>query len=383
MDGVNLQSLVKLISQSSGYISINQSTEELKTEGSTFLGKIVIWVRFKFNHNYKEATQTAKSKIKDLLLADQIYGKNFQKRINELDPQGSIFYKDKPLSARKVYRFINEVQQDVGERINRAQDWVGWYSAKAGTIASQESFDGRTKAMLAEKIKNERSLTAEDVDLKGLSDEVNQAAVHDGRAMVAIRSEMDADEHVDKTLSEVLDRRIVASRLKLQDELNKQLAVSGLADEAKQSIATEIADTTIATMDELKTRVNKEVLKQIGDEFDGLLQQVKSTHGFNEQLMQLPEVKEQLHATLAQQNQDEMLPVAQARKQATQLLNQWILSKQETIAALQSSQFAGMPNLLKKLVLHDPHIGKTQIESIQRDVEQTLEEIYRQRRRDL
>ena len=55
MDVINLQSLVQMIDRSHGYISLDRATEELRTEGTHFMGKVVTWVRFKFNREYREA----------------------------------------------------------------------------------------------------------------------------------------------------------------------------------------------------------------------------------------------------------------------------------------------------------------------------------------
>ena len=382
MDVINLQSLVRMIDHSHGYIGLDQATEELRTEGTHFIGKVVTWVRFKFNREYREAVLLARGKVKDLLSNDPLHGKDFKARINELDPQGSIFYKNKPLSARKVYRFISDVQQNVTEKIDRAQGFVDWYSGKVETQTSKESFNDRTDAMLREKIKDQRGISVEDVDLRDLSDEVNRQARDDTVAIKTVADRKDnkqeqyAQKHVDKTLSATLDRRISDARLKLQEKLHGYLEATGLDGEAKQSVATEIADTTIATTDELKTRVNAAIVERMGSEFEGLLAQVQEEHQFNERLMQLPEVQQQLQARLAQQNQDRILSIADARTQATQLLSQWVVGKQEAMSALEQGQYTGMDDLLKKLLLQNPHLSKSQIESMQHDMKQVLDEVY-------
>ena len=383
MDVINLQSLVQMINRSHGYIGLDRATEELRTEGTHFMGKVVTWVRFKFNREYREAVLLARGKVKDLLSNDPLLGKDFKARINELDPQGSIFYKDKPLSARKVYRFISDVRQhSATEKIDRAQGFIDWYSGKVETQTSRESFNDRTDAMLREKIKDQRGISVADVDLEDLGDEVNEQARDNTVAIRTIADQKDnkqaqyAQKHVDKTLSATLDRRIGDARLKLQEKLHGYLEATGLDDETKQSVAAEIADTTIATTDELKTRVNEAIVDRIGSEFEGLLTQVQEEHQFNERLMQLPEVQTQLQERLTQQNQEQILSVADARKQATQLLSQWVVSKQEAMSALEQGQYTGMDDLLKKLLLQNPHLGKSQIESIQQDMKQVLDEVY-------
>ncbi len=382
MNVINLQSLVQMINRSHGYIGLDRSTEELKTEGTHFIGKVVTWVRFRFNKDYREAALLARGKVKDLLSNDPLHGKDFKARINELDPQGSIFYKDKPLSARKVYRFISDVQRNATEKIDLAQGWIDWYSGKAESMSSRERFDNKAEAMLREKIKGRRGISVEDVTLIFLSDEVNRQARDDTAGIKTIVDQADdqqaqyAQRYVDRILSEALDRRIDDARLELQNELNGYLEASGLDGEIKQAITTEIADATIATTGELKTRVNEAVVKQIGNEFEGLLAQVREDHQFSERLTQLPEVQQQLQTKLAQQNQGRILSVKGARMQATRLLSQWVLGKKEAIVALEHAQYAGMDDLLKKLLLQNPYLGKPQIESIQRDMEQTLDEIY-------
>ena len=383
MDRMGLQSLMQMIDRSNGYIGINRTTQQLKTDGTTFLGRIVTWVRFKFNRDYKEAVLLAKGKVKELLLSDRLYGRDFEARINELDPQGSIFYKNKPLSARKVHRFISDVRKNsMATKIDRAQGWVDWYSGKIQTMTSGENFQERTDAMIAEKIRDQRGISVADVDVENLDDEVNSRARKDIEEIetIACLNENEqgqrAQNHVDRILSEVLDRRIDEARAGLHDELNTRLDASGLDGEVKQAMASEIDDTTIATTDELKMRVNEAVVKQMGSEFDGLLKKVSEEHNFNEQLMRLPEVKEQLQAQLAQHNEDRMLSVADAREQATGLLSRWLSGKKEAIDALRPSQYTGVDSLLKRLVLQDPYIGKPQIEAVQQDMEETLDEIY-------
>ena len=376
MDIITLQSLAEQIGTANGYISTNRSGEQLEIKGSNFLGKMVVWVRFKLNQNYKEAALTAKRKVMLSLLSDKKYGDDFQRKINPLDPQGKFFYEAKPLSARKVYRFIENVRNEATQRVASAKDWVDRWSDKASTITSRENFQARTEAMLEEKMKDVRGVKIEDLDLKDLSDTVNNEALSDHAAMKRITGKEDAKEHVDRVLSEVLDQRIAAARLKLQDKLKQELAGVGLADEVEQSITSEIADTTIVTIDELKSRVEKEVLKQIGYEFDDLLKEAQSKHNFNEHLAQLPEVKEQLQMKLRQRNQDQMLLLGDVRKQAMQLLDQWVKSKQETLSTIKTSQFTGTDNLLKRLALENPYIGKLQIEYLQWVIEQTLEEVY-------
>ena len=376
MDIITLQALADQIGTANGYISTNRSGEQLEVKGSNFLGKMVVWVRFKLNQNYKEAALTAKRKVMLSLLSDEKYGDDFQRKINPLDPQGKFFYEAKPLSARKVYRFIENVRNEATQRVASAKDWVDRWSDKVSTMTSRENFQARTEAMLEEKIKDVRGIGIEDLDLKDLSDTVNKEALSDNAAMRRITGKEDAKEHVDKVLSGVLDQRIAAARLKLQDKLKQELAGVGLADGVEQSITSEIADTTIVTMDELKSRVKEEVLKQIGYEFDDLLKEARSKHNFNEHLAQLPEVKEQLQMKLTQQNQDQMLLLGDVRKQAMQLLDQWVISKQETLSMIKASQFAGMDNLLKRLALENPYIGKLQIEYLQWVIGQTLEEVY-------
>ena len=376
MDVIDLQGLARMVGKSNGYLSVNRATDKLEVKGSTFIGKMVVWVRFKFNRNYREATSLAKNKIMNSLLSDKIYKKNFERRINSSDPQGRVFYENKLLSARAVRTFIRGVQEEKDVEIARAKNWIDWFGGRAETAMSDEHFKARTTNQCDAKIRGERGLAVDDLDLSDFKEQVNELALSDSEAVADIKNEQDAEAYVDKAMSCVLDRCVAAARLKLQDNLRQQLAETGLSDTLRPQIEAEIADTTIVTTAELAARVNEVIVAHIGDEFDGLFAQAQRDSGCDEKFKQPGEVKEQLQLQIARQNEGRMLSVSAAHKQATQLLHKWLQAKKEAFASIQSSPFSSVDSLLKKLVLQDPYAGKAQIEAMQRDVEQVLEKIY-------
>ena len=380
MDIIDLQALTAILGRSNGYLSVNRATDQLEVKGSNFIGKMVVWVRFKFNRNYRESTWIARRKIMASLLSDNTYKKDFKKRLSRLDPQGGFFYQDKPLSARTVRCFIDDVQKNVKAyrlaRYARNKNWISWFSGRVDTMTSDENFENRTDIMLAEKMKHERGFTLDKHEIEGLREKVYEEALSNRAAVQAIENETDALAHVDTAMSRVLDRAIAAVRLEAQNRLKQQLSTVGLSDTHNRSLEAEIDDTTIATTSELESRVNKLVVAQIGDEFDELLEQALTHHNFNDKLSQLAVVKEQLQTKLAEQNKYQMLSVAAARRQATQLLGGWIQSKQQALAAVKPSEFTGADRLLSRLVLQDPYVCKVQIESMQQHLNETLEKMY-------
>ena len=381
MDVIDLQHLASIIGNANGYLSVNKATDQLEVKGSSFFGRMVNWVRFKFNRQYQEATLVAKRRIMASLLGNDKYGEDFQERINNVDPKSRFFYEDKPLSARKVRRFIDGVkEQSQTRKMARNTEWINWLSGHVERTSSNEHFMRRCDNILADKISTVPGLEIDDVDLSHLHKEVAPAALHDQSEIAAIENPRQAEAHVDQVLSVKLDQRIAQAQLKLRNKLNQQLGTAGLDTTTEQTIAAQIADTTIATTEQLALRVNELIVKQIGDEFDDLLEQAKQNQNFNGKLMQLSEVKEQLQTQLRRQNQQPVSTVGSVRKQALQLLDGWVQKKQAAHTAIQQSQFAGEDTLLSKLLLKDPWLGKAQIESIQQGLNQALTEVYSQNR---
>ena len=380
MNIIELQNLASIIGKSNGYLSVNRENQ-LEIKGSSFLGRIVHWVQFKFNRDYQQATLVAKRKVMASLLGNDKYGEDFQQRINNVDPQSRFFYEHKPLSVRKVSLFINQVMEDSKARkIERATDWVNWLSGMVERDSSNEYFGRRCEDIVTEKVAAVRGLKIEHVDLSALHKEVAKTALSDQLAIATITTPQQAKAHVDSVLTAILNRRITDAHLKLQDKLVDKLEAAGLSEANEQTLGAEILDGKIATMSELATAVNKILIKQIGDEFDSLLQQAMQSQGFDGKLMQLSEVKMQLQLQLSRQNKHSMLSTGAARKQASQLLSEWVQNKQQALATLQTSLFSGEGTLLKKLVLQDPYLTKTQVECIQQSFERTMEEIYAQNR---
>ena len=373
MDMIDLQSLAQLVARSNGYLVVNRSTDELETRGSNFLGKMVSWVRFKTNRKYRQAALDAKQKVVDSMLSDHEYGHNFRKRIAQLERSNVLFSENKPLSIRAVRRFISEVQDEVKPHL-RAVRWINWFSDQVNTIASHDNFDESIKTMLAEKIKYAPGLSAADVDLKAVGDEIQRVALSDDSAVAAITNQEHAREHVTKAMSAVLDQRIAEASLKLKDELNRHLSAAGLPEAARKMLRAQIVGEAIVTLAELDAQLHEQTLKCVSDELDDLYAQVGAELGFSEKVKRFAEVKEQLLERLA--HGQPLVTMSAARQQAKQLLGQWVQDKQAALAAIQPPQFAGVDQLLRRLVLQDPLLDKAQLLRLQRPITRTLEAIY-------
>ena len=384
---VNLHDLSRIVSSSNGYLSVNSQTGDLQTKGSNFLSRLVIWIRFKTSSSYRSSIIDAKRKVMASMLSDQTYGDNFRLRIEGLDKKNGFFFNSKPLSARKIRRFIVDVTQDVDQAPKPSMSaeelrtgLVAWVCGAGGTIASRETFADSLSAMLAEKIKDTPSIVASDVNLKGIGDEIHQAALADQEGMATITDSTQAKAHVSKVMSHTLDLRIATLRSQRQEELRKRLSVSGLSEANQQAVNLEISSSRITTMDDLDQHINQLVIKQIDDEFTQLLQQTQEKHSTIAHFACAPEVRKQLITELSMPTEHRMLSVAAARDKATQLLTQWLQSKQEALPACQESRYPGINNLLTKLCLEEASFDKTHVQSFRQTIEQTLDEVYAQNR---
>ena len=380
---VNLHDLSHIVSRSNGYLSVNRNTDALQTNGSNFLSRLVVWVRFKTSSSYRNSILDAKRRVMASMLSDGVYGDNFRQKIEGLDKRRGLFFNNKPLSARKVCRFINDVKQSVDQSLSQQRadgelrvGLINWACGKGGTTTSSEAFNENLNTMLAEKVQTERGIKAGDVDLAGINDEIIGAALNDRDGMASVSDGTQAKAHVAKVMSRVLDRRIANLRSHNQTRLVQRLSVSGLPESDKRAVHTEIDSSKIATMDELDEHVNQQVITQVEGEFTTLLQQVRDKHDFHDELGQLPEVREQVASHLAQLKDYKMLSIEVARDRATQLLSQWVQSKQEALQVARQSPHPKVADLLVKLTLHEAHANKAHIQSFGQTIMQTLDQIY-------
>ncbi len=389
----DLHNLSRIVNTSSGYLRFNRSTGNLQTNGSNFLSRLVVWIRFKTSSNYRSSIVDAKRQVMASMLSDSIHGDDFRQKIEGLDRRHGFFFNDKPLSARKVRHFINDVTQggnqaphrrSFGRKSNEdlSRGLVDWVCGRANTIASGEAFEDNLHAMLSEKLQNERGIEAADVDLKGVGDEIHQAALSDREGMMSVTDGSQATVHVNKAMSRILDERIADSRAINQTKLYKRLSVSGLFGAEMSEVNAEIAASKIATMDELDQRVNRLVVLKVDGEFPQLLKQAQAEKDFSGPLAQLSEVRAQLREELTRQTDHRMLSVEHARNKAGEMLNRWVESKQQAFEAAQESQHTSIVDVLTQLVLQEPRTRKEHIQSFRQTIEQTLNEIYEKNRSD-
>ena len=385
----DLHNLSRIVSTSSGYLRVNRSTGDLQTNGSNFLSKLVVWIRFKTSSSYRNSIVDAKHRVMESMLSDRVYGENFRQKIEGFDKRNGFLFNNKPLSARKIRRFIDDVMQGVNQALSQESSQqelsvalVGWVCGRGGTIASRETYEEKLSTMLAEKVQDERGIEATDIDLKGIDDEIHQSALNDQEGMVAVTDGNQAMEHVNKMMSRILDRRIANMRSQTRTKLRDRLSVSGLPEAEKRKVNVEIAASKIATMDELDQYVNQLIISQVDEEFPQLLQQTQAKHEFHDEFAGLPELRNQLKEELARQDSHRMLSMDAARDKATQLLGRWIESKQEALSAAQESRHTAVVDVLTKLSLQEPHARKAHIQSFRQTIEQTLDEIYEKNRSD-
>ena len=385
----DLHNLSRIVSTSSGYLRVNRSTGNLQANGGNFLSRLVVWIRFKTSSSYRSSIVDAKRRIMESMLSDSVYGEDFRQKIEGLDRRHGFFFNDKPLSTRKVRRFIDDVTESVNQALHRersqqelSKGLVDWVCGKGNTIASGEAFEDNLHAMLAEKLQDEQGVKVADVDLRGIGDEVHQASLNDQEGMAAVTNGAQAKAHVGKAMSSILDGRIADSRATNQEKLSKRLSVSGLSEAEIRHINAEIAASKIATMDQLDQHVNRLVILKVDEEFPQLFQQAQVQQDFDGELSQLSELRAQLKEELARQNDHRMLSMDIARDKVGQLLNRWLEGKQQAIAAAQESRHTGIVDVLTKLALQEPRVRKEHIQSFRQTIEQTLDELYQKNRSD-
>ena len=380
---VDLHNLSTIVNKSSGYLSVDRHSGDLQTKGSSFFGSLVVWIRFKTSSSFRNAVTDARHKVMISMLSDKVYGEDFRKKIESLDKRNGLFSASKPLSARKVRRFINDVtqgtrqasRQQSGDEESRVS-MVNWMCGKGDTITSRETFDDHLHTMLAEKLREERGIQADELGLKDISDEVNQTALGDAEGMATVTGGAQAKAHIGSAMSRVLDRRIANLRSQTRAKLRDRLSASGLSEEHKRKVNVEISSSKIATMDELDRYVNELVVQQMNEEFATLVEGACAKHNFHDELAQLPEVRKQLTEQLVQQNEDRMLSIEVMCDKAEQLLNRWIADKQEALLACRESPYVGVTDLLTKLTLREPGISKVHVLSFKHAIERTMDEIY-------
>ncbi len=385
----DLHSLSRIVSTSNGYLRFNHSTGNLQTNGGNFLSRLVVWIRFKTSSSYRSSVLDAKRRIMESMLSDSVYGEDFRQKIEGLDRRHGFFFNDKPLSARKVRRFINDVTQDVNQVLHRersqeelSKGLVDWVCGKGNTIASGETFEDNLHAMLVEKLQDEHGITAADVDLKGIGDEIHQASLNDREGMATVTDGAQATVHVSKAMSRILEGRIADARSVNQAKLCRRLSVSGLSETEMDTVNAEIAASKITTMDELDQHVNRLIILKVDEEFPQLLQRAQAEQDFNGELAQLSELRAQLKEELTRQSDHRMLSMQAARDKVGQLLNRWLENKQQAIAAAQESRHTSIVDVLTKLALQEPRARKEHIQSFRQTIEQTLDEIYEKNRSD-
>ena len=375
MSAIDLQRLASIMGRSNGYLTVNRDNQ-LELKGTTFIGRAVHWVRFKFNRSYRQSISDAKERVVNTLVSDDTYGTDFQDKLNS-NLEDKFLSDSKPLRARKVRLFIEQVMDERDSSVKSATDFVNWFSGAGGSTESKDNFSERCDDALAEKMKDvQGGLKIDDIDTSTLQQEVHAAALNDIPALSTIKNRKQAQTHVDKVLSVALDRHIDEARLKLHNRLIRALEDVGLPTRQESELADKIIDGKITTSKELMAVVNELVLKQIDDKFDSLLEQVMAHQGVDEPFAPSPEVKERVQANLAEHSQSQMLSVNTARKQAAAVLTQWVTGKKEVLEVIKPSPFNSAYALMKEMVEQNPYVNKAEAEAMQQGVNKAITEAY-------
>ena len=393
----SLQNFSARIARTKGYLSFNQRTNTVEVQGRNFLSRLVTWIRYRRSASAHNAAMKARDEIVATLVSDNHYGKFFKDKFAGKYPKEFLVDK-KPLSARKISRFIKTVttevqgqvaqQQSAAERKRVAIAQFGWCLGKENTENSREWMPKNINSMLAEKMKNVRGVSVGDVAVSGLRDEVNQLAMQDDTVFEAMNTPAEVERFARQTLSDALDKRIGDAIERHRLDLHQTLSSSGLLAQYQRGVKSIIdANPKNLTHAELDAAISRAITEQnhaaatkIDSEFYDLYKGVQQKNDFSAQLKGLDLVKQHLYQVLEQEGQstNKPLTVDSVRARASELLNQFIAGKKAALNLAQSSPMTGVQSLVNKLVLKNPFLGEHQAKMIEKEVGEAFQESYEQ-----
>ena len=306
---MELQSLKQMLQGANGFLSINRSTNKIEVQDSHFLGKLVVWIRYKTSSSYRRTIAEAQNQIQEAMMSDKVYGKYFFMNINQTYPEHLKL--NKPISARAISNFIVEVEQHADQiqnaeataaqreqKLSALKDQIGKFSARTGEGEDSRALNAKIDTMLQGKVVAESGINVADINQEGIGEELYKAAVADEAGLLAMADEQQVESHVDKVLSNILDRRVNNAKEELQSGLQTRLAAATLPDDIRQTVEDAIRTSQIIDDAGLDAHVNKIILQLHDADFDGLLDSVCQRYGFEKAAFNLSDIKQALPAYL-------------------------------------------------------------------------------------
>ena len=335
---MDVHALSTILKSSKGYLSFNTSTQQIEIKGSHFLGKLVVWIRYKTSDSYRHAVEQAARQLVDTMALDTAYRTCFREKMSQGTPE---FLKGKkPISARQVYGFILDIKSEAGEsqthspaidnsmeadamlKDETAEKWISKLLGRDGSEDNRMKFNSRLNQMFEAKIENKPGLHKRNVRTDSIIEEIYQAALNN---LSDISDEADADELIDTLLSSALDKYIAHAQIQLQERLQEHLSEINLPKQLHSEIETAIASMEIGDPYQLDQRIIALFLEKTDDSFDDLVRETAHKYRFEEDMLASPDIKEQLlqhlKSYLTEHAKDDKLSMTLTHSEAVKQLN--------------------------------------------------------------
>ena len=308
---MELQSLKQMVNNSSGFLSINQTTKEIEVQDTHFFGRLVVWIRCKMSSSYRRAINEAQNKIQEAMMSDKVYGRYFVIKISQTSPDYLTL--NKPISVRAVRTFIAEVEHHA-EQVKNAEvttakrEWklsglrsqISKLSAHTGKDEDKQALDAKVNIILRAKVAAEPGINITDINREGISEELYKEAMTDEAHLFSITDERQVEPWVYKLLSGILERRVGEAKENLQSILQKRLSEAALPSDVRQIVEHAIQTSQIVDEVGLDTHINKIILQLHQADFDGILDSASTKYGFKKEIFSAREMTQVLPKYLLQ-----------------------------------------------------------------------------------
>ncbi len=306
---MELKSLKQMVDNSSGFLGINRTTNEVEVQNAHFFGRLVVWIRYKTSSSYRRGITEAQNQIQEAMMSDSVYGQYFVNRISQTPPEYLAL--NKPISVRAIRTFIAEVEHHA-EQVKRAEianvqrerklsdlrERIGKLSACSGKDEDSRALEAKVDTMLKAKIVAEPGIDAADINREGIGEQLYKEVVADDAELLAITDERQMEPLVDKVLSDILDRRVGEAKGNLQSVLQKRLSEAALPPETRQTVEDAIHTSQIVDEAGLNAHINKIILQLHEKDFDGMLDSACTKYGFKKEIFNSHDIKQSLPAYL-------------------------------------------------------------------------------------
>ena len=306
---MELQSLKQMLQGSDGFLGINRSTNKIEIQNTHFLGKLVVWIRYKTSSSYRRGIAEAQRQIQSAMMLDADYGKYFFMKIAQTS--SDYLSSNKPISVRAIRTFIAEVEDYAAhadsaelateqrvQKLSDLKDRIGELSAHSGKDEDSQALDAKVDTVLKATIVAKSGINVADINREGIGEELYKEAVADEAGLLAIADEQQVESYVDKVLSNILERRVDNATQALQSGLQKRLAAATLPDDVRQTVENAIRTSQIVDEAGLDAHVNKIILQLHEADFDRLLDSVCQKYGFEKETFNSSDIKQALPAYL-------------------------------------------------------------------------------------